>query len=82
MAKGVRELFIEALVEAGFTKEEANRLASTWSASIRPTHLGLLGDVAHVIRVEVNEGTPLTCETTRRAFQAVRDAYQENRFVC
>ena len=81
MAKGVRELFVEALVEASFTRVEANSLVSTWSASIRPQHLGVLGDIARAIHEEVSKGAPLTTETTRRAFHMVQDSYQENQFV-
>ena len=47
-------------MEAGFTRKEANSLVSMWLVSIRPAHIGLLGDIARSIWEEVNDGAPLT----------------------
>ena len=46
MAKGTREHFINALVDARFNCIEANSLVSTWNANIYMEHLALLGAIA------------------------------------
>ena len=81
MAKGIRELYIEQLVEAGFPRAEAHSMVANWANVLFPEHQGLLADLAHGLKHDVDAGMARTYETTRAAFQRMREAYQDHRFV-
>ena len=80
MAKGLKETFIESLLNAGFNKEEADALASNWNNKIRPAFITLLDDMARAIKEEVERhGQPLTASTTKTEFVRAADGYQRKR---
>ena len=82
MAKGVRELFIQSLKDAGFSDDEAESLVAAWTKGIRPVVVGLLDDIVVAIREEWAEWqAPLTNETTKTQFQVARELFVVDRFV-
>ena len=82
MAKGLREVFVQCLRDAGFTEAEAESLTAAWTRAIRPVVVGFLDDVAIAIREEFAEReAPLTNETTRSQFRVARDLFAVDRYV-
>ena len=82
MAKGLREVFVQCLRDAGFTEAEAESLTAAWTRAIRPVVVGFLDDVATAIREEFAEReAPLTNETTRSQFRVARDLFAVDRYV-
>ena len=82
MAKGLREVFIQSLKDAGFTEQEAEALASAWNRSIRPVIQGLLDDIATAVREEhVEGGAPLTNQVTINQMRVARELFVVDRFV-
>ena len=82
MAKGLREVFIQSLKDAGFSEDEAEALASAWNKTIRPVVKGLLDDIAMAIREEhVDRRAPLTNQTTLTQFRVARELFVVDRFV-
>ena len=82
MAKGLREVFIQSLRDAGFTEQEAEALASAWNRSIRPVIQGLLDDIATAVREEyIERGAPLTNQVTINQMRTARELYVTDRLV-
>ena len=79
MAKGIREEFVQALVNAGFRKPEAESLTATWIQAIRPVFLNLLETMARAVRDDYQEGVPLTNEATIAVFREATTVFQEKR---
>ena len=82
MAKGIREVFIQSLKDAGFTEDEDEALASTWNRNIRPIVVGFFDDIALAIREEHTQNrAPLTNEATRTQFRVARELFVVDRLV-
>ena len=82
MAKGLREVFVQSLKDAGFNEDEAEALASAWNRTIRPVVKGLMDDIAGAIREEhVERRAPLTNQTTLTQFRVARELFVVDRFV-
>ena len=82
MAKGLREVFIQSLKDAGFTEDQAEALASAWNRTIRPVIRGLMDDIAVAIREEhVERGAELTNQVTVNQIRTARELYAVDRLV-
>ena len=82
MAKGLREVFIQSLKDAGFTENEAEALASAWNRSIRPVIQGLMDDIATAIREEhLERGAQLTNQVTVNQLRTARELFTVDRLV-
>ena len=79
MTKGIKEKFVQSLVDAGFRKPEANSLTSTWNNSIRMVMLGLFSDITTAIKQEHALGAQLTNEITIETINQVRQLFQTHR---
>ena len=79
MAKGIREKFVQALVNAGFRKPEAESLTATWIHAIHPVFLTLLDTMARAVREDYQEGAALTNEATIAVFTEATTVFQEKR---
>ena len=77
---------ITGLPQQDYGKGHEGTLSMPWwmsgltghlNANIYTEHLALVGAIARAIRQDIMEGAPLTSETTRRAFVAVREGFEE-----
>ena len=57
MAKGLKEVFIESLLNTGFDKDQAESLVTMWMSRIRPTLVALFDEIAQAIKEE-HDGAP------------------------
>ena len=82
MAKGLREIFIQSLKDAGFSEVEAEALASAWNRSIRPVIQGLMDDIATAVREEhLERGAPLTNQVSINQLRTARELFVTDRLV-
>ena len=82
MAKGLREVFVQSLKDAGFNENEAEALDSAWNRTIRPVVKGLMDDIAGAIREEhVERNAPLMNQITVTQFRVARELFVVDRYV-